>query len=76
MSKMPAVVFLAVTPDRMELPIAVGDSLSELSRMLGLDISSICCIYKKSRSEAVGNPPHHRERCRIRRVELEVDDHG
>lgn len=30
-------LYLAVTPDRYELPVAVADSVGELARMLGVD---------------------------------------
>lgn len=35
-------LYLAVTNDKYELPIAVADSASELAKMLGL---SVCTIY-------------------------------
>ena len=34
-------VYLAVTPDRYELPVAVADTAAELARMLGVTEQSI-----------------------------------
>ena len=35
-------LYMAVSNDRYELPIAVADSQSELARMVKLDISYVC----------------------------------
>lgn len=43
-------LWLAVTPDKYELPIAVADTAVELGKMLGLKhnmISKIYCMHNK-----------------------------
>lgn len=50
-------VYMAVTDDLYELPIAIGDSCRELGRIMGLDPGEICRlvngkrkgVYKKGR---------------------------
>lgn len=42
--------WMAVTPDELELPIAVADSARELAKMLGLTISAISKNYHLSKS--------------------------
>lgn len=36
------VVYMAVTDDRYELPLAVGDSCRDLGRLVGVDPGVIC----------------------------------
>ncbi len=51
------VVYMAVTDDEYELPLAIGDSCRELGRIMGLDPGEICrlvngkrkSVYKKGR---------------------------
>lgn len=51
------VVYMAVTDDAYELPLAIGDSCRELGRIIGLDPGEICRlvngkrkgVYKKGR---------------------------
>lgn len=43
-------LWVAVTPDELELPIAVADTARELTAMLGLKgnmVSKIYCLHKK-----------------------------
>ena len=45
-------IWMAVTPDELELPIAVADTAMELGRMLGLKgniISKIYCLHNKGK---------------------------
>ena len=50
-------VYMAVTDDAYELPLAIGDSCRELGRIMGLDPGEICRlvngkrkgVYKKGR---------------------------
>ena len=50
-------VYMAVTDDAYELPLAIGDSCRELGRIIGLDPGEICRlvngkrkgVYKKGR---------------------------
>lgn len=46
------ILWLAVTCDKYELPVAVAETLSELSRMLGISASSIC--HSMSRADKYG----------------------
>lgn len=48
------ILWLAVTPDALELPIAVADSMSELAAVLKTSISSVSHKYHKhERGKAV-----------------------
>ena len=38
-------LWLAVTPDKYELPIAVADTAVELSKMLGLHSNAVTKLY-------------------------------
>ena len=40
-------LYVAVTNDRYELPIAVAETQTELAIMVGVDISTICKQIKK-----------------------------
>lgn len=40
-------IWLAVTPDQYELPIAVADTAKELSKMLGLKPHAVTELYYK-----------------------------
>lgn len=45
-------LWLAVTPDELELPMAVADTATELSRMLGSNnnlVSKIYCEHNKGK---------------------------
>lgn len=41
------VLYVAVTNDRYELPIAVAETQTELAIMVGVDISTICKQIKR-----------------------------
>lgn len=43
-------VYMAVTPDKLELPIAVADSLEMLSEITGIAKGSIASSISKERS--------------------------
>jgi len=43
-------LWLAVTPDQYELPLAVADTAVELSRILGITINSFYSMYSHHRS--------------------------
>lgn len=73
---MPDVLYLAVTPDRMELPIAVGDSITDLARTMRTSVCAVSHNYKRSLERGFCEQRHNRESYRVRRVELEVDNHG
>lgn len=42
-------LFLEVSKDKYELPLAVADSQAELSRMVGVDVSSISHARKRAK---------------------------
>lgn len=47
-------IYMMVTKDIYELPLAVADSAHELSRMVHVDTSSICkCIKRTTKSKYV-----------------------
>lgn len=43
-------MYMAVTPDELELPLAVADSLEELAEITGFAKSSISCSLSRNRS--------------------------
>ena len=53
-------LYLKVTKDRYELPVAVADSKKELARMVGRDVSGIYRAFAEGRKSCY--------------VEVEVDD--
>lgn len=42
-------LFLEVSRDKYELPLAVADSQAELSRMIGVDVTSISHARKRAK---------------------------
>ena len=49
------VVYVAVTPDRYELPIAVGDTALELAQMLGITRQAVFkTIWRHAEKERSG----------------------
>lgn len=40
-------VYMRVTSDRFELPVAVADSVGELARLLGISSRSISCMLAR-----------------------------
>lgn len=44
-------VYMAVTPDKYELPIAVGDDAHELARMLGITTQSVWRIMQRHKEK-------------------------
>ena len=46
---MPKQLYLKVTNDKYELPVAVGDSVIDLARLLGLNRSSLESVFSKVR---------------------------
>ena len=55
-------LYIKVTKDRYELPVAVADTKSDLARLLGVDPSTITCGLKRK----VEQPVY---------LEVEVDEH-
>lgn len=60
-------LYMRVTHDKYELPVAVADSVIELAKMLGLGRSSLESIFSKVRR---GNPRYKIYKI----VEVEDDD--
>lgn len=58
------VLWLKVTMDEYELPVAVADSAAELAKMLGVTVNNIRSSYSKYKSG-------ERKSCQFRRVEVE-----
>ena len=44
------ILYMAVTPDKFELPVAVADSLDEMEFMTGITKSNISCAITRRRS--------------------------
>ena len=60
-------LYLKVTEDKYELPIAVAESQAELARMLGLKLNTVNCAYHFVRSGKYKNSSYK---------VVEVDDDG
>lgn len=60
-------LYIKTTDDKYELPVAVGDSVIELARMLKLNKSSLESIFSKIRKGKYGNSIY-------KIVEVEDDD--
>ena len=60
-------LYIAVAPDKYELPIAVAGSVQELSRMAGASCNTIASSISHSRQNG-------RKRSRYHRVEVEDDE--
>ena len=58
------VVYMHVTKDELELPLAVADTVGELARMVGVKENSIFCIMRRAREAG--------RRCAY--VKVEIDD--
>lgn len=63
-------LYLKVTADKYELPVAVADSASELANMLGLRRDSMWAVFSKIRK---GETRHYKE-YKIVEVEDEGDE--
>lgn len=63
-------LYLAVTPDQYELPLAVADSPAELAKMLGVTPEHIrtCLVPTKAKMN------NKRRKYRLRRVILEEEE--
>lgn len=60
-------LYLRVTDDEFEFPIAVAESQAELARMLGLKLNTVNCAYHFVRSGKYKNSSYK---------VVEVDDDG
>lgn len=59
-------VWMKVTNDELELPVAVADSAVELAKILGVNPNSIASIYSKYQSGIAKS-------CRYRKVVIDDD---
>lgn len=59
-------LYLCVTRDKYELPLAVADSLSELARMCGVTTSAV--------ASAISHESHGHYKSRYKRVIIEDDE--
>lgn len=47
-------LYLEITKDEFELPLAVADSINELARLTGKNPANIChCIHREGRSKYI-----------------------
>ena len=63
-------VYMAVTDDEYELPLAIGDSCRELGRIMGLDPGEICRLVNGKRKGV------YKKGRKFVRVYVEDDSHG
>ena len=65
------VLYVAVTNDRYELPIAVAETQTELAIMVGVDISTIC---KQIKRRAAGEKERPRKKCRMKFYKVDCEE--
>lgn len=58
-------VYMAITLDRLELPIAVADTVKELEEIMGLSKNTVWRVMSRAK--------HNNWRCKYIRVDLEED---
>lgn len=61
------VIYMEVTKDKYELPVAVADSVSELARVVGISTSGV--------SKGLSYAEKYGSRCKYIKVVLEDDEH-
>lgn len=61
-------LWMAVTPDIYELPLAIADTAKSLAKMLGVTESNVCHLWHRKRKGDI--------RCKyyIYRIEVEDED--
>lgn len=60
-------LWIAITTDELELPIAVADTARELGRMIGKTENAICSTYKQYRK---GNIKDKKRKCPYVKVKI------
>lgn len=64
-------LYVAVTNDRYELPIAVAETQTELAIMVGVDISTIC---KQIKRRAAGEKECPRKKCGMKFYKVDCEE--
>lgn len=64
-------LYIAVTNDRYELPIAVAETQTELAIMVGVDISTIC---KQIKRRAAGKKECPRKKYRMKFYKVDCEE--
>lgn len=59
-------IWMFVTKDKYEMPLAVADSVGELGQLIGRKKSTICSAMSRAKRRGT--------RCRYVKVEVEDDD--
>ena len=65
------VLYVAVTNDRYELPIAVAETQTELAIMVGVDISTIC---KQIKRRAAGEKECPWKKCGMKFYKVDCEE--
>ena len=66
-------LYMAVTPDKYELPMMIAESKAELARMTGMHRSTVCNAIKGRRSRREGRKLRLDVRYLFVTVEVEED---
>lgn len=65
------VLYVAVTNDRYELPVAVAETQTELAIMVGVDISTIC---KQIKRRAAGEKECPWKKCGMKFYKVDCEE--
>lgn len=67
-------LYMAVTPDKYELPMIIAESKAELARLSGMQITSVCNAIKRKKRRSEGRKLRRDVKCLF--VTVEVDEDG
>lgn len=66
-------LYMAVTPDKYELPMLIAETKAELARMSGTHIATVCNAINGRKRKSEGRKLRKDVRCLFVAVEVEED---
>ena len=66
-------LYMAVTPDKYELPMLIAESKAELARMTGMHITTVCNAINGRKRRSESRKLRKDVRCLFVAVEVEED---
>ena len=66
-------LYMAVTPDKYELPMLIAESKAELARMAGMHITTVCNAINGRKRKSESRKLRKDVRCLFVTVEVEED---
>lgn len=66
-------LYMAVTPDKYELPMLIAESKAELARMTGMHITTVCNAINGRKRKSESRKLRKDVRCLFVTVEVEED---